>query len=412
MNAERTIRTSILIGSVLTLAACNEANIPTVEVGPGTLEIQIQTQGELAAVRSRTITRPREGWSQSPIVELVPEGTRVETGDFLVRFDSSEAERVLSEKQAALENARASLTAERAQARTRQAQAESALRSRELDHEQARLRLQQMEYEAEARRREQEIELRKAELALEEARQKVESQRAVDAATLRKAEIAVEQARAEVERAERTLANQTLTAPIDGLVVYRTIWKGGGRGKVAVGDTPWPGQELLEIPDLSEMLVRTRVDEADIHRVAVDLPATVRIDALEGIELAGHVSRIATLAREAEGSEVKTFDTEIHIDTADERLRPGMTAEVRILVARHEGVLTLPLEAVFERDGENVCFVEGDEDRPRPIELGDRSADAVIVLDGLRAGERVLLRDPASPPQEIGEDLPGGETTS
>ncbi len=412
MNAERTIRTSILIGSVLTLAACNEANIPTVEVGPGTLEIQIQTQGELAAVRSRTITRPREGWSQSPIVELVPEGTRVETGDFLVRFDSSEAERVLSEKQAALENARASLTAERAQARTRQAQAESALRSRELDHEQARLRLQQMEYEAEARRREQEIELRKAELALEEARQKVESQRAVDAATLRKAEIAVEQARAEVERAERTLANQTLTAPIDGLVVYRTIWKGGGRGKVAVGDTPWPGQELLEIPDLSEMLVRTRVDEADIHRVAVDLPATVRIDALEGIELAGHVSRIATLAREAEGSEVKTFDTEIHIDTADERLRPGMTAEVRILVARHEGVLTLPLEAVFERDGENVCFVEGDEDRPRPIELGDRSADAVIVLDGLRAGERVLLRDPASPPQEIGENLPGGETTS
>jgi len=388
----------------LLLVGCEKVEIPSTAVIRGEFVVEVSTRGELAAVESRTVARTREGWSQAAIVKLVPEGERVEEGDFLVSFDASDAERSLTEMVAVLDNARASLAATRAQSASRMAELESQLQTQLLNHEQAKLRLSQMQYEADARRKEQELEMRKAELSLEEARSRIESQRTVDAATLRKSEIEVEQAQANVDRAQKVLDAQTLTAPIAGLVVYKTIWKMGSRGKIAVGDQPWPGQEILEIPDLEQMMVRSKVDEVEVHRIALDQPVTVQIDALEGLKLRGHVSRIATLAARERGATKKTFDVEIVLDDTDERLRPGMTVGCLIETERHDDVLSIPLEAVFDRDGQPVVWVEGRARESTAVQLGARNADHVVVEEGLAEGDRVLLRDPTVEVETIGED--------
>jgi len=391
------------------LAGCETRTLPTVEVERGTFVVTVSSRGELAAVESRTVSRPREGGRQSAIVEMVPEGTIVEEGDFLLQFDTAEAERQLEQRRAELENARAKLAATRAQAASRLAEIESQLKLQEYTHEQAKLRYEQMQYEAEARRREQELELRKAELSLQEARERIESQRAVDAANIRTAEIEVEQARTAVTRAQEALERQTLTGPIGGLVVYETIWKSGGRGKVAIGDTPWPGQELIEIPDLDAMMVRTKVDEVDVNRVAVGQPAVVAVDALDGLRLDGEVSRVATLARQERGESTKTFDVEILLTDHDDRLRPGMSVQCEVEVERHDDALSVPLEAVFEREDRTVVYVVDGEPTERTVELGSRNEDRVHILDGLEAGEIVALRDPTEPLPEVGEDLPGAD---
>jgi len=398
---------AVLLCTLALIIGCETTELPTVEVERGLFVVDVGTRGELAAVESRTVSRPRDAGGQAAIVQLAPEGEVVEEGDFLVQFDTNEAERNVVQKQGALENARAKLAATRAQASSRMAEIESSLRSQEYTYELAQLRFDQMQYEAEARRREQELELRKAELSLEEAKERIDSQRTVDKANLRTAEIEVEQAETELKRAEDALAKQTIDAPLGGLVVYMTIWKSGGRGKVAVGDSPWPGQEILEIPDLSEMMARTKVDEVDINRIAVGQPATITVDALDGLALKGEVTRVATLAKQQRGETAKTFDVEILLTDHDERLRPGMSVQTEIEVERQEDALSVPLEAVFEDEGRTIVWPAGSQ-TAREVELGSRSDDRVRIVEGVDAGDRLILRDPNQPLPEVGEDLPGG----
>lgn len=394
---------------LLALAGCAGEDVPTVTVERGPFVVEITTRGELAAVESRSVSRPRGASGQTAIVRLAPEGEVVAEGDFLVQFDTSEAERQVAQKEAALENARAKLSATRAQAASRMAEIESQLRLQEYTFEQARIRTEQMRYEAESRRREQELELRKAELSLAEARERIESQQTVDAANLRTAEIEVEQARTDVERAREVLEQQTIEAPIGGLVVYQRIWKSGGRAKVAVGDTPWPGQEILEIPDLSEMMVRTKVDEVDVNRVRVGQPATVTVDALDGLTLRGEVTRVATLAQRERGETAKTFDVEVVLTDHDERLRPGMTVQSQIEVERHDDALSLPLEAVFQEEDRTIVWRMDGKPTAIAVTLGARSDDRVRIVEGVEEGDVVALRDPTVPLPEVGEELPGSE---
>ena len=400
----RALVTLLLLTGVL---GCEQRTLPTVAVERGNFVVEVPARGELAAVQSRTVSRPRDAAAQSAIVRLVPEGEVVQEGDFLVQFDTAEAERQLAQSEAQLENAQAKLAATRAQAASRLAEAQSQLLMQEFTHEQAKLRFEQMQYEAEARRREQELELRKAELSLEESRERIESQRAVDAANVRASEIEVEQARVQVERARDALADLSMTAPIGGLVVYKTIWKSGGRGKVAVGDSPWPGQEILEIPDLTSMMARTKVDEVDVNRLRVGQPAMVTVDALDGLQLKGEVSRVATLARQERGETAKTFDVEILLTEHDERLRPGMTVRCRIEVERHDDALSVPLEAVFEREDRTVVWRMDGGPTAVEVELGARSEDRVRIVAGVEEGDVVTLRDPTAPLPEVGDELPG-----
>ena len=133
------------------------------------------------------------------------------------------------------------------------AQLESQLEGEKYNYEQAKLSLKMMQFEAEIKKHEYELNMKKAEVALEQAKEKIASQKIIDRAMIVKAELNVRQAEMELREAQQALDNLTLRAPIDGLVVYREIWKGSGTEKVQVGDTPWPGMPVIGIPDLSVM---------------------------------------------------------------------------------------------------------------------------------------------------------------
>ena len=234
--------------------------------------------------------------------------------------------------------------------------------------------------------------MKKAELALQEARDQLVSQEVVNAAQIRKAEIKVRQAELALQEATETLEKHTLTAPEPGLVVYMEIWRSGGRGKVQVGDTPWAGQEIIQLPDLARMLVRTRVNEVDINRIEVGQTAEVTVDALPDQTFRGRITHVATLAKRERRSEVKYFDVDIEIDERETDLRPGMSASCRIVVESFDDVVTVPVDAVFE-DGEAIVVYARD-GASRSVELGSRGRDRVVVRAGLEAGEAVRLDDP------------------
>jgi HlyD family secretion protein len=194
------------------------------------------------------------------------------------------------------------------------------------------------------------------------------------------------------------LARTEVRADVPGIVVYRDVFFGSEQRKPQVGDQVWANQPLLILPDISKMVVETRVRETDIHKVEKNQNVTVRVQAYPDLKLSGKVTLVGTLAQEEkERRGVKFFGVTIQINESEPRLRPGMTAAIEIQVERRAQTLRVPLEAVFERDGQHLCYVA-----TRP---GLVAREVVVGLEprlrGHRArtaeGDRVAARSAAAP---------------
>ena len=164
-----------------------------------------------------------------------------------------------------------------------------------------------------------------------------------DQTAIRKAELNVNQAKIELEEAKQALERLTLRAPLDGLVVYEEIWSTSGRKKVQIGDTPFPGMPIIKIPDLSVMIVKATVREANINKIERGQNVIATVEALEGKSYYGKLTRIAALARRDESTNTKVFDIEATLDSTIGELRPGMTGDLTIITGRIEDVLSVPL---------------------------------------------------------------------
>ncbi|MFQ5902324.1 MAG: efflux RND transporter periplasmic adaptor subunit [Candidatus Binatia bacterium] len=216
-------------------------------------------------------------------------------------------------------------------------------------------------------------------------------------AALRKAKREIENSQALLEGAKSELEKTIIRAPIPGLVVLKETHRGGQRRKPRVGDTVWQNQPILFLPDVSAMVVKTRVREVDLHKVGRGKPGSVRVDAYPEARLAGRVESIGVLAErklETRGGE-KYFNLTVSIQDEDARLRPGMTARVEILADEITNALVVPVHAVFEQDGRKFCYVEaGAIYELREVALGVQNEDVVEIQDGLSEGEFVSLIRP------------------
>jgi HlyD family secretion protein len=232
------------------------------------------------------------------------------------------------------------------------------------------------------------------------ARQRRIAQRTLarERSRVEKAKTGLARARQRLEDATDELTRTHVTSPVDGYVIYGRTWDMGSWRKIREGDSLWRTAAFLMIPDLSSVVVKTRVREVDVHQVERGQRVTITMDAFPDLTLAGQVDGIGTLAlKDPEmPTPEKYFDLTIKLDKTDPRLRPGMTARVEILIGEVEDALVIPSHAVFVEEGNTYCYVMAD-GRPvrRRITVGRQSVDEVEVLQGVLAGEAVYLAVPA-----------------
>jgi RND family efflux transporter MFP subunit len=208
-------------------------------------------------------------------------------------------------------------------------------------------------------------------------------------------------AQADYDMAKKSLDDMTLQAPKDGLVVLKEIWKGMGMSKVQEGDQVWPGFPILEIPDLSAMQIKMHLNEVDVSNVKPGQEALVRIDAFPDRIFKGKVERVASMATKKDwDAKIKTFEAIVSLEEMDERMRPGMTCQVDIIIQRIPDVISVPIESVFEREGKTVVYVIGGRSAKKTeVDLGKRNTTHIIVTEGLAQGDRIALRDPFAGPE-------------
>jgi multidrug resistance efflux pump len=409
-----------------------EVDIASSPVEQGEFVISLELKGgELEAIKAENIVAPRVR-GQLKITELFPEGETVEVGDLLVQFEPSEFQKRLMDDEQQLEQARAELEKTRATQKADISGLEGAIENQEANMRLAELQVERMAFEATVEKERAQIEARKATLSYQQAVEKLESQKIVNATETKKRELNIDRQQRDLDRTKKEIEDITIKAEKPGLVVYGKVWKGSGPEKIRVGDEIWGGVNIISLPDLSRMQVKTYVNEVDVDKLKVGQTTTVKLDALPEPIFHGKIATIASLGREKEGEKnVKVFDVTVEIDEEDERLKPGMTATADVIIEtippRPQAVtdsvqaevkdeviaesapmpLYIPLDAVFEKDGRTVVYrlVDG-QPTEAVVALGKRNEDYVVIESGLTPGDRVTLRDPTL----AGDDISG--TTS
>lgn len=352
-------------------------DIPTSRVSTGEFLLSTKTTGVVDARRAFILSTPRIRSLQ--LTWLAPEGSFVNTGEPVIRFDATQVQNDLNDNTSALKIARTTLERQKQELTIQE-------KNLTLQLQQAQRNYDEKKHDAPKLAEEARLELELAELNIKAKLDQIKSD-------VQKAELEVQRAQDKVSAAERELAQLTISAPMPGMVVYLEIWKGGSMSKVQAGDSPWPGQGLINLPDLSEMIVKATVSEVDAAAVDSGQKAQVRLDAIPDVVFSGEVYKKSTLARKKEpNSKINVFDVEISIKEKDERLKPGMSASAAIVLDELASVVSVPLEAVFEKDGKPVVYLENK--KPREVEVGRRNDMQIEILSGLLGNETICLVDP------------------
>lgn len=247
----------------------------------------------------------------------------------------------------------------------------------------------------------------------ESARAKVENSRLVlsqskKAAVFKTATAVADlnQAKAQLATVEGSLAlarteltNTVLRAPFAGIAILYEAFRDGQKRKPREGDTVLMNQPILYLPDITQLIVRTKVREVDLHKVQVGQQASIRIDAYPTLRFQAEVRFIGALATgSSPGSGGgKYFQVTLALTGKDMRLRPGMTARVLIKAENAEDVLLLPVQAVFQdSDGQPFSYLLSSSATVRKVQLttGRENETQVEILSGLNAGDRVSLVTP------------------
>jgi macrolide-specific efflux system membrane fusion protein len=204
---------------------------------------------------------------------------------------------------------------------------------------------------------------------------------------LQYAEAQVLQTRAALRMAEANLGYATITAPMSGVVASVSTQQGE---TVTSGSAAAQAPTFVTIIDLNRLQVDAYVDETDIGKVRVGQEATFSVDAYPDREFRGKVTAIYPKALIQQN--VVTYDVVIAIDNREGLLRPDMTANTTITVAKRERVLAVPNQAVRRENGDRVVFVlDGDRLVRRPVKTGWKDKSFTEVLGGLEEGERVIV---------------------
>lgn len=321
---------------------------------------------------------------------LVDEGQRVAAGDLLFRLDPTDAERAVRETRTALGRVQAELAQARAQLDVSQAQARDADAARDVSTRGTALGLVASEA------------TRSAGTNAEVANANVRLRRS----QLTAGEAQVATARFAVEEAERRLEETRIYAPVAGTVLSVTVERGSIVSSAVTNVSG--GTALATIADLTDLRVIGAIDEAQIGRASVGQKVELRVDAFPERTFKGQVIRVSPLG--VQTSNVVTFDVEIVVTDRDASLlRSGMSADLDIETTRSANVLLVPLTAIQSVGRQR--FVKLASGEQRAIRTGATDGRRIVVMDGVREGDRILIGSmptPAQPQQATKSLLPTG----
>ncbi len=248
---------------------------------------------------------------------------------------------------------------------------------------------------------------------LERAKKLARSKMAQAAAKRRSAEKRFSLQTSRLREINEQLDKCKIRAKRPGMLVYANPEDWRGDDQIREGALIRERQDLISIPDLSEMAAKVKIHEASIKFVQKGQKARIKVDAYPDDVLTGEVVQVGILPDSENrwmNPDVKVYQVKLRIEGKRDWVKPGMSAQVEILVKELPDVIYVPIQAVAPADGEKICYVVGGlgASEPRVVEVGDFNNEFIEIKSGLAEGDTVLLRAPVVP-EEADKDREGKE---
>ena len=368
-----------------------------VKVERGPFIRSLRLTGIIESTRYHNVAAPRIVGGSGPggntliITKLAPNGTQVAEGDVLVEFDRQNQLKAGQDKRAEyldLEEQIRKKRAEHEQARAKD-DAELALAANTV--ETARLDVRKNELLAKIDAEKNDLRLEEAQAKLKQLQTTLELKRRAQQAEVQILEIQRDRARTAMQNAEGNAQRMVVRSPIRGVVVLRMNWRGGQAVEIQEGEEARPGMPIMLVVDPATMLVRVKVNQADVHLLQVGQPAQISLDAYPGLEFKGRVEQVAPVGTTSRLTErVRNFVALVSIQGNHPKLMPDLSAAVDIELERQDNMVVVPRDAVVaENGGHSVRVIDGDRVRARAVTLGTTSDHEVVIASGLEPGVMV-----------------------
>ncbi len=383
--------------AVLTLACTRSDAVPTYRVERLPFVHRVTAEGTLKAATTTPLTVPPQVERTVRLAWVAREGTRVEAGDLVARFDPTDMAERLEEGRSKLESTGLETVKTQVERGAKMAAIETRSQVADLELDHAR-RFQKTDADVFSHHDIVESEIDE-ELAVERKEHATDSRRTQD--SLSKTELdllAIKQrkARLVIDQASKGLSALEVRAPHAGILTLIRSWNGE---VPQVGTEMWRGQEIAEIPDLSSMEAEVFVLEADAGGLEVGKPATVVIEAEPENSYPAKIRRVDPVAKPRfRGSPVQYFGVTLEFTAEPSAsMKPGQRVRATLMLDEVADALVVPRQALVQEEGETKVFVAaGSGFEPRRVETGASSLGLVVVTGGLSEGERVALSPPGA----------------
>lgn len=389
--------------SVQGKVSSSDPNIPVAPVKQGDVQLRVNATGELRATRTVMMSAPAIAGGSLQIIRLLKAGSMVKAGDEVVDFDPSQQEYNLGQNRSDLEQAEQEIVKAKDDAAVQAAQDQTALLKAQFDVRQAELEVSKNELVSAIDAQKNLLALDEAKRALAQLQQDIKSHAASGQATMAVDQEKAHKAKLAMDQALENIKNMQVRSPIAGLVVIRQNMNASGGfffGGMTLpafeqGDQVSAGAVIADVIDMGTMEITAHVSEGDRVNVKSGQPVEIHVDALPGVILGGTVKAVAATAGYFFDSGGGSSDVSIALSHQDKQLRPGFTAHVVILGEEIQNALSIPREAVFEKDGKQIVYARGANGfEPRSIQI-KYLTEGRAVIDGLKVGTDVAVLDPS-----------------
>ncbi len=369
------------------------------EVEQGVFEIAVMVTGELQAIRETEIKAPSQLRSRNlrirsvKIQDLIPEGTVVDSGQWVATLDRSEADNSLKDIMDNLEQKQSEYMRVKLDTTMQLRELRDELFNLKFAMEEAEITVEQSKFEPPATIRQAQIELEKAKRAYSQAEKNYDLKVRQSAANMREAEINMARDQRSKDEMEAVLQMFDIYAPGSGMVIYKKDWNGQKRTAGSEINT-WD-LAVATLPDLSTMISMTYVNEIDISKLKKGQKVDIGVDAFPEKKFSGEVVEVANIGQQLPNTDAKVFEVRIELNERDTILRPSMTTSNMVITKVLDSVLFIPLEAVHAND--SLTFVYTRDGRKQVVVLSESNENHIVVDMGLKKGEKLYLSNPDNP---------------
>ncbi len=401
----------MLLALTIILTGChgNEtSDIQVTKVKRGVFMEEITDQGTVEAVNSISVSAPTISYRYGAlkIAKIGEDGEEVEKGDTILIFDPSEIKRSIIQAEQQLEIARADYEKLKSTQQSEIEDLEADLELARLSQEISKINFETSVYEPEATKKEIKLKLESATIAVDRANEQIENKKIIHKEDLIQKSLIIKQLSSTLADANSSMNSLFVVSPAKGIIIKELNWMTSQ--KWAVGDQPYSGSKVIELPDLSAMRAEVKINEVDISKIMPGQRVEIRPDAYSDSIYAAKVESVANLAQNKDyKSKIKIFPVQISISGHSKKLLPGLTVSCKIIVSEIPDVLYIPIESLFrDQMTQYVYLKSGSGFKRNEIKTGSVNTDFVVITEGLNENDQIALSDPFLNKEEVkGKDM-------